>query len=77
MVKMMRTKKFKQELFIEKAYCDCGGELICFKSLGTMSIKDGSKTYEHQCDTCLKYKTLDKRYPRSFYKEAEVNENLD
>ena len=77
----MTTKQNKVEVFRERAYCDCGGELVrppvdpyeaCIDAINII----GPKTYKHVCDKCGKTEYLDSTYPRLIYKEIN-HENLD
>jgi hypothetical protein len=68
----MKTTRVETKIYIEHAYCECGGE---FKSVHSAWQRGAGPTlYCHICDKCDKVVDLDKVYPCLVYEEVGVKE---
>ena len=65
----MEVKKYKKEIHTERAFCECGGELIYDASILFTKF---SLEPVHICNKCGKEEILDKVYPKDIVVYVEL-----
>ncbi len=71
----MTTKKYKVEEILERAYCECGGEVMGSVSSMFLFKKDGDDIlWPNICSKCKKEYYLKSIYPKTEKNYVELQE---